>query len=162
MNNYSPISIICTTAKIFEKIIFNQLSKFIIQNNILSPYQSGFRPNFSTTTALLKFTNDVFSVFHKGQLTGAIFNDLSKAFDMVDHYILLDNIYAIGFNQSAMLWFNSYLHNRPQCVAFQGSLSDYLLVDKGVPQGSTLGRFSLMIYRTFAPSVRFIFMLMIP
>lgn len=146
MNNYRPISIICTIAKIFEKIIFNQLSNFIIRKNILCPFQSGFKPNFSTTTALLKFTNDIFSACDKGHLTGAIFIDLSKAFDMVDHYILLDKLQAIGLNQNALLWFNSYLHNRRQCVAFKGLLSDYLLVDKGVPQGSTLGPLLFSIF----------------
>jgi len=64
---------------------------------------------------------------------------------MVDHYVLLDKLYAKGLNQSA-LWFNSYLHNRRQCVAFQGSLSDYLLVDKGVPQGSNLGPLLFSIF----------------
>ncbi len=121
MSNYRPISIICSVAKIFEKLIFIQLSQYLNSFNILSPFQSGFRSKHSTTAALLKFTNDVFSSFHKGQLTGAIFIDLSKAFDMVDHYLLLDKLYSIGFSQHALLWFNSYLHSRRQCVVFQGS-----------------------------------------
>ena len=66
------------------------------------------------------------------QLTGAIFIDLSKAFDLVDHYLLLDKLYSIGFSQNALLWFNSYRHTRRQCVAIQGSHSDYLIVDKGI------------------------------
>ncbi len=139
MNNYCPISIICFIAKVFEKLIYNQLSHYLDLNKILSCSQSGFWPNFSTTTALLKFTSDVFSSFDSDQLTGAIFIDLSKAFDMVDHYLLLDKLYSIGFSQNALFWFNSYLHNCRQCVSIQGSQSDYLVVDKGIPQGSTLG-----------------------
>ena len=145
-NNYRPISIICTTAKIFEKLIFNQLSQYLNHNNILSPVQSGFRQHFSTTTALLKFTNDVLLSSGNGLLTGAIFIDLSKAFDVVDHYLLLDKLYSIGLQRNALLWFNAYLHNRRQCVALQGTQSDYLIVEKGVPQGSTLGPLLFSIF----------------
>ena len=147
INNYRPISIICTTAKIFEKLVFKQLSKYINHENILSPHQSGFRPHHSTTTATLKLTSDVFLSFNKSHLTGAIFIDLSKAFDMVDHYLLLDKLYSVGVQRSALLWFNSYLHNRRQRVGVQGFQSDFLLVENGVPQGSILGPllFSLFI-----------------
>ncbi len=107
VNNYHLNSIICSITNIFEKLIFNQLSLYINSLNILSTFQSGFRPNFSTTTALLKFTNDVFSSFDKGQVTGAIFIDLSKAFDMVNHY-LLDKLSSIGLTRNALLWFNAY------------------------------------------------------
>ena len=79
-----------------KKLIFNQLSQYLKNNNILSPVQSRFRPNHSTTTALLKFTNDVFSASDTGNLTGAIFIDLKNAFDFVDHYLLLDKLYAVG------------------------------------------------------------------
>ncbi len=139
LNSYCPISIICTVAKVFEKLIFNQISNYINHFNILSPFQSGFRPNFSTTTALMKFNNDLFTSFEKCQPIGAIFIDLSKAFDLMDHYLLLDKLHSLGFDQNSLLWFNSYLHNRRQSVSFQSSNSDYLVIDKGVPQGSTLG-----------------------
>ena len=130
-NNYRPISIICTVTKVFEKIIFNQISHYLKINNVLSPFQSGFRPNYSTTTALVKLTNDIFSASDSGDLTGAIFIDLKKAFDLVDHYLLLDKLYAIGFSQNVLLWFNSYFHNRKQCVVLQGCKSDFLY-NKGV------------------------------
>lgn len=85
--NYRPISIISVIAKVFEKLIYNQVSKYLENNNILSPFQSGFRPNYSTTSALLKLTNDVYSALDSGDLIGAIFIDLKKAFDLVDHYL---------------------------------------------------------------------------
>ncbi len=80
--------------------------------------------NISTTKALLKFTNDVFTSFDKGQATGAIFIDLSKDFDLVNHYLLLDKLSSIGLTRNAPLWFNAYLHNRHQYVAYQGNQSD--------------------------------------
>ena len=99
----SQLSIV---AKIFEKLIFNQLSKYLADHNILSPHQSGFRPNYSTTTALLKFTNYILSAADSNIPTGAIFIDLSKAFDMVDHYLLLAQLYAIGLSINSLLFCN--------------------------------------------------------
>jgi len=158
INNYRPISIICSISKVFEKIIHKQLSNYLCINNILSPSQSGFRSNHSTTTALLKFTNDVFSASDNGKLTGAIFLDLTKAFDLVDHYLLLDKLYAIGFSKNTILWFNSYLHNRKQCVVLNGNKSDFLVQQSGVPQGSVLG--PLLLYHCFSIIVKCNFMRM--
>lgn len=84
----------------FQEIKF--LSKYINQFNILFPSLSGFRPNFPTTMALMKFTNDLCTSFDKCRLTGAIFIDLSKEFDMVDHYLLLDKLHSIGFDQNSL------------------------------------------------------------
>ena len=153
LDKYRPISIICSIAKAFEKIIYNQLSYFITTNNILSEFQSGFRPNHSTTTALLKLTNDVYSSAGKGQLTGAIFIDLTKAFDLVDRYLLLDKLYSIGLSRNALLWFSAYLHNRKQCVVLNGHKSDMVVQQKGVPQGSTLGPLLFSIYVNSLPSI---------
>lgn len=153
LDNYRPISIICSTAKILEKLVYNQLSQYIATNNILSEFQSGFRPNHSTTTALLKLTNDIYSSAGKGQLTGAIFIDLSKAFDLVDRYLLLDKLYAIGLSNNPLLWFNSYLHNRKQCVVLHGVTSDMMVQPKGVPQGSTLGPLLFSIYVNNLPTI---------
>ena len=145
-NNYRPISIICSISKVLEKIIYNQLSHYLNTYNILSPVQSVFRPNHSTTTALLTFSNDLYSAADDGELTGAIFIDLTKAFDFVDRYLLLDKLHGIGLSNNTVLWFNLYLHNRKQCVVVNGKQSDLLIQQKGVLQGSTLGPLLFSIY----------------
>lgn len=132
--------------KIFEKIIFTQISSFVNKYNILCPNQSGFRSNHSATSALLNLTNDIFTSFENQEATGAIFLDLTKAFDTVDHYLLLDKLYSIGLSGDAVLWFNSYLHGRKQFVVVQGKSSDVTTINKGVPQGSSLGPLLFAIY----------------
>lgn len=78
--------------------------------------------------------------------TGAIFLDLTKAFDLVDHYLLLDKLHAIGLSRSSLLWFSSYLHHRSQCVSFRGTHSNYNSMVKGIPQGSSLGPLLFSIF----------------
>lgn len=129
INNYRPISITNSIVKVFEKIVFNQLSDHLFENNIFSPFQSGFRKYFSTS-ALLNFPNDIFTGFDNNLLTGALFIDLTKAFDMVDHYLLLDKLHPIGLDSSSLFWFNSYLYRRQQCVSFKGSHSDFQTISQ--------------------------------
>lgn len=81
----------------------------------------------------------MFSGFDNNLLTDALFIDLTKAFDMVDHNLLLDMLQSIRLDRSSLLWFNSYHHHRQQCLAFKGTLSDYETIVRGVPQVSSLG-----------------------
>ena len=114
LNNHWPISVIPTVAKIFEKTIYNQLYQYLNENGLLNSGQSGFRSLHSTLTALLE-TNDNWCVnIDRGLLNGVIFIDLKKAFDTIDHEIILKKLTKYGVDQDALKWFKSYLTNRMQ------------------------------------------------
>ena len=105
LNNYRPISVIPTVAKIFEKIIYDQLYQYLNENGLLNSGQSGFRSLHSTLTALLE-TNDNWCVnIDRGLLNGVIFIDLKKAFDTTDHEIILKKLAKYGIDQDALNWF---------------------------------------------------------
>ena len=114
LNNYRPISVIPTVAKIFEKIIYDQLYQYLNENCLLNSGQSGFRTLHSTLTALLE-TNDNWCVnIDKGLLNGVIFIDLKKAFDAIDHQMILKKLTKYGVDQDTLKWFRSYLTSRMQ------------------------------------------------
>ena len=112
-----------TIAKVFERLIFNQLYKYLNDENLLSKCQSGFRPLHSTLYALLDATTEWFSNLDKGLINSVIFLDLSKAFDMVGHKILLNNLSLYGVGDSSCKWFKSYLRDRDQLCCVNGKLS---------------------------------------
>ena len=140
MENYRPISVISIVSKIMEKLIYNQLYDYLINSNILSNSQHGVRPCHSTTTALLDITNRWYQSMDVRY--GVVFLDLKKAFDTVDHDILLQN----GINGLALNWLKSYLSHRIQYCQVDGHLSNPLTVTTGIPQGSGLGPLLFLIY----------------
>uniref|UniRef100_A0A8C5WE85 ribonuclease H n=1 Tax=Leptobrachium leishanense TaxID=445787 RepID=A0A8C5WE85_9ANUR len=139
VSNYRPISLLPVMSKVLEKCVYTQLRDYYQYWNYLTPDQSGFRPNHSTTTALLKVCNDIQAGMEQGDLTGAIFLDFAKAFDTVDHGILLEKLKNSGIGDRTLTWFQSYVSDRSQYVSISGSSSLPLPVTCGVPQGSILG-----------------------
>ena len=123
INNYRPISILSSISKILERLIHDQLYEYLTKNNLLSEYQSGFRRFHSTTTSLLDATNEWLANMDEGKLNSVVFLDLSKAFDTVDHAILLSKLTKYGLNEEAVRWFKSYLSDRRQQCLVNGHLS---------------------------------------
>ena len=139
LNNYRPISVIPVVSKVFEKIVYDQLYQYLNDNQLLSSCQSGFRPLHSTLMALLEATNSWSVNIANGFLNGVVFIDLKKAFDTIDHEIILRKLSYFGADQATVKWFQSYLSNRTQRCNVNGNLSTASTVTCGVPQGSILG-----------------------
>jgi len=115
VSNYRPISILPTLCKILERAVHLQLYQHLITNNFLSNKQFGFRKGFSTTTVLTSFADEVLlNMMEQGKLCGAVFIDLTKAFDTVDHQIMLCKLSETGLSETALHWFRSYLTGRQQ------------------------------------------------
>ena len=110
--NYRPISLHPLVSKIIEKVIHDQTLNYLDENNIIYKYQSGFRSNHSTNSCLSYLCNKVQKGFERGMLTGMTLVDLQKTFDTIDHQILLKKMRYLGFTDSAISWFRSYLENR--------------------------------------------------
>ena len=123
MDNYRPVSILPVLSKVLERAVHIQLYKYLQQNKILSPYQCGFRKCHSTEFAALSFSDNTRRNMDQGQLTGAVFIDLRKAFDTVDHAVLLDKLSNLGIVDKEHGWFTDFLSNRTQVVEFQGVTS---------------------------------------
>ena len=138
-SNYRPISVLSTVSKIFEKGIHSQLYNYLKEHNLLAQCQSGFRPLHSTHTSLLDVTEYLLANMNSGHMTGAIFLDLRKAFDVIPHDKLLEKLQRFGIRGKEYLWFHSYIIERKQCVSIDGTISNFLTMKSGVPQGSTLG-----------------------
>ena len=138
LNNYRPISRLSVMAKVFESLVNEQLKKFLTDHNILSESQSGFRSGHSTTSAAMLVSNDIIEALDKKKHCAALFVDLSKAFDSVDHALLLQRLGCIGLGKMALSWFKNYLSERTQCVSVEDYTSAALTINKGVPQGSIL------------------------
>ena len=146
IGNYRPISVLNSFSKIIEKIVVNQLNNYLQFNSILSNCQFGFRAALSTENAIQKFLNDIYTVFSRSEYAICIFMDLCKAFDTVNHRILLQKLSYYGICGNAHRWFTSYFCNRQQFVSIGTSKSSLRRVSCGVAQGSIVGPLLFILY----------------
>ena len=139
LTNYRPISVL-SFSKIFEKIVYNIVSDFLCDNEVLYDYyQFGFRSRHSTQKALIILVDRITKSQYMSNIVISLFIDHKKAFDTVHHRILLRKLYAYGIRGILLKWFESYLTDRSQYVIYDGVKSETSVVQCGVPQGSILG-----------------------
>lgn len=142
--NYRPISILCSIAKLFESIITVKLTEHFI--DIISESQHGFVESKSAVTNLVVYSDYIVSAFVESRQVDSIYLDFAKAFDSVDHGILLHKLSKLGIYGNLLDWLKSYLNNRSQIVRIKGNESDPVVVTSGVPQGSHLGPFLFLLF----------------
>ncbi len=144
--NYRPISLLPTISKIIEKVVHTQLYKYMDKNNLFINSQYGFRKNHATEYAAMEFVDQIAQTLNNKRTPFAIFIDLSKAFDTLDHHILLQKLKYYGIQGTQLSWFESYLTGRSQCVKYREAISASKDLTTGIPQGSVLGPLLFLIY----------------
>lgn len=153
LSEVRPINILPTESKLLEKTVVEQLNEHLERNNILPAIQSGFRSKFSTCTALLKVISDLCATLDDQKLAYLVLLDYSKAFDLLDHELMLAKLDHVGIEGTTYTWFQNYFTNRQQCVKIEDNISTMLKCEKGVPQGSILGPILYTIYTYDLPEV---------
>ena len=145
-SNYRPISILPVFSKVLERIMYNRVYNHLDCKGLLYEKQFGFQRNNSTEHAILQLTRGITSSFEKGEYTLAVFIDLSKAFDTVDHQILIKKLQYYGLDGTTLELFKSYISNRKQYISSQEISESCLDIICGFPQGSILGPLLFLIY----------------
>ena len=144
--NYRPISLTSHLIKIFERVLRIEIVAFLEKNKILCRNQHGFQKGRSCLTQLLNHVDNILQNFLRGNDTDAIYLDYAKAFDKVDHSLLIEKLHSYGIRGKLLTWLTTYLNNRIQTVAINGAKSYPATVKSGVPQGTVLGPVLFILY----------------
>ena len=146
VSNLRPVSLLPLPSKLIEKIVHNRIYTYWNNNKLLEERQGGFRPNHSTVSTTAYFINDLYKAMNGKQASIAVFIDAMKAFDTVNHEILLKKLKEIGIIGKHFEWIKNYLTNRKQCTVANNTVSQQQLITCGVPQGSVCGPLLFLLY----------------
>ena len=146
VTNYRPISILPVFSKIFEKIMYKRLLDFIKKHKLLYKFQFGFRESYGTNLALTFLTDKIMKSLDNNEIVVGLFLDFTKAFDTLNHTVLINKLHKYGIRGNALNWIKSYLSDRNQFVCFNDVKSSKLNIQCGIPQGSLLGSLLFLIY----------------
>ena len=152
-SNSRPISLLAAFSKVCDKVVLNQFTAHLTKRKSLSNHQSGNRKNHLTETLNVAFTDTILEAMDKKQISIVVFIDLSKAFDSIEHDILLEKISRLGVSPAAHEWFKSYLADRSQYVRIGTTTSTTAPLTHGIPQGSVLSPLLFNIYTDSLPSI---------
>ena len=144
--NYRPVSVLSCLSKIFERLMYNRLVTFIEKYKLINDLQFGFRKDRSAYMAVIEAVDTVTNALDRGETVVGVSLDLSKAFDTVNHMMLMEKCDKYGIRGVAKKWSISYLNGRKQYVSYNGMKSNKGMISYGVPQGSILGPFLFLIY----------------
>ncbi|CAB4026746.1 Hypothetical predicted protein [Paramuricea clavata] len=150
-SNNRPLSLLPVASKVCEKIVLSQFNTYLTRNNRLSSHQSGNKKHFSTETLSIFVNDTILKAMDNKKLTALVLLDLSKAFDSVNHNILLQKLERIGASKPSLRWFGSYLNGRSQVVRIGSTSSSPLNLTHGVPQGAILSPLLFCIYMNDLP-----------
>jgi hypothetical protein len=150
--NYRPVSVLSVVSKFMERIVYNQLYEYLNVNNLLCIQQSGFRKFHSCQSSLHRLHEQLYRELYEGKVVGLVALDLRKAFDTVNHRIMLDKMAWYGIQNTEHQWFKSYLNDRFQICTIFNNISEPQRITCGVPQGSILGPLMFLLYVNDMPT----------
>ena len=148
-DNYRPISLTSAICRLFETVLINKLLPFILERNLLSRYQFGFLPNRSSCSNILSSLHEWLASYSSSICTNVLYTDIKKAFDSVNHRLLVQALRTYGLNNDVVNWFQNFLSKRQQKVCINNSISSSLEVYSGVPQGSVSGPLLFLLMFNF-------------